>query len=59
MSRMQRKRNMRNELKKNFLDIDVIKCFEALEHGRLNGPISTFYARPAYQYTKAEVGGIR
>lgn len=59
MSRMQRKRNTRNEMTKSFLDIDVIKCFESLDKGELNGQISTFYARPAYQYTKAEVGGIR
>jgi len=37
-------------------------CFEALlriNPSDLSRNLSSFYTRPAYQYTKAEVGGLR
>lgn len=37
-------------------------CFEALlrmDPSDLSRNLSSFYTRPAYQYTKAEVGGLK
>lgn len=59
MSKLFKKRSLKKALTKNYDDIDFVRCIIALDKGELNVPISTFYARPAYQYTKAEVGGIR
>ena len=57
--RLFKKRSLKKALSKNYDDIDFIRCFIALDKGELDVPISSFYKRPAYQYTKAEVGGIR
>ena len=44
---------------KTFIDGEVISIFWDIDNGGPFVELSMSFLRPAYQYTKAEVGGIR
>ena len=44
---------------KPFIDGELISIFWAIDDEIPLGELTTAFLRPAYQYTKAEVGGIK
>ena len=48
----------RNRICKEHLDPEVVKVFSGIDSGKIKHNLSSFFVRPLYQYTKAEVGRV-
>ena len=48
----------RHRITKDFDDSSFVKLLGDIDRNRVKHNLSHFFTRPAYQYTKAEVGAI-